>query len=163
MTLIWKQDIRAEDLNPLANLVAGAGVFTAEEITVAAELAEARLLQGDASGYQFILAFADGLLAGYSCFGRIPLTEASYDLYWIVVGAACRNQGVATALLARTENRIHESGGRHLYAETSSRDIYTPAQSFYLANGFAQMAHFPDFYREGDGKLVYGKKLARIE
>lgn len=155
----WRTDITGADITAIHELVAKTGVFSPEEIDVAAELAEARVTHGDASGYHFILAYEDEMLAGYTCFGRIPLTDERYDLYWIVVDPARHNRGVATALLTRTEDAIRQLGGHHLYAETSSRDAYAAAQTFYLANSFGKLAHLPDFYKDGDGKIIYGKKI----
>ena len=49
-----------------------------------------------------------------------------------------------------------EGGSRH-YAETSSTDKYAPTRQFYERAGFKEVARIADFYRPGDGKVVYEK------
>ena len=44
-------------------------------------------------------------------------------------------------------------------AETSSTERYAPTRTFYLRSGFREVANIADFYRAGDGKVVYEKRL----
>src|SRR3546814_19573266 len=39
--------------------------------------------RGRASGYEFVLLEEDGALVGYACYGLIPGSTTSHDLYWI--------------------------------------------------------------------------------
>ena len=98
------------DVVAVRALVAATGFFSPEEIAVAAELVEEGLAEGPASGYEFRFADEPGRLAGYSCFGRIPLTAASYDLYWIVVAPSTQRRGVGRRLLAATEAAVAALG-----------------------------------------------------
>jgi len=43
-------------------------------------------------------------------------------------------------LMAETEQLIYQSGGRQIYAETSSRDQYQPTHEFYETCGYHQEA-----------------------
>jgi len=157
--ITYRNVVLQDDVEAIHVLVAGSGVFSAEEIDVAVELAEDALSHKETSGYHFILAEVAGRLMGYSCFGRIPLTQERYDLYWIVVDGNAQQQGVASGILRKTETAIKEVGGKIVYAETSSRIIYAPAQSFYVKRGFKELARLKDFYSNGDDKLIYGKNL----
>ena len=150
---------RPDDLDAVRSLVAATGFFSPEEISVAAELVEERLARGAASGYEFRFADAAGALAGYSCFGLIPLTRASYDLYWVVVAPAAQRGGLGRRLLAATEAAVLRLGGERLYAETSSRPLYDPTRAFYRGCGYREAACFEDFYALGDGKVVFEKRL----
>ena len=149
-----------QDSERIRRLVQSTGFFSEAEVAIAVELVDERLGKGPASGYHFLLAETRGTLAGYTCYGPVPGTEGSFDLYWIAVDAAFRQRGIGRRLLQRTEDAIRRMGGFQLYAETSSRDQYQPTRTFYLAAGFEQAAFLQDFYRPGDGKLVYAKKLA---
>ena len=155
----FRPEPRAGDVEAVRALVAATGFFSEEEIAVAAELVEERLARGPASGYEFRLADAAGGLAGYSCFGRIALTQASYDLYWIVVAPATQRTGLGRRLLQATEAAVTALGGRRLYAETSSRALYAPTRGFYRGCGYREAACFADFYAPGDGKVVFEKQL----
>ena len=147
------------DPDRIRALVRSTGFFTAEEVAIAGDLATEALAAGDAAGYAF--RFADGAagLDGYSCFGRIPGTDWSFDLYWIVVAPGRQGQGLGRALLAATEAAVRGDGGGRLYVDTSSRPQYAPTREFYLACGYAVAAELPDFYRPGDGKVIFVKAL----
>ena len=82
-----------------------------------------------------------------------------WDLYWIVVEPDARGRGVARALQAEMEGRIKAAGGRLLLAETSSTPPYEAAHRFYRRQGYELLERIPDFYRPGDDRLTFGKKL----
>ena len=98
-------------------------------------------------------------LLGYACYGLIPLTANSYDLYWIAVGPEYQGHGIGKILLETTEKRIRKSGGKRVYVDTSSRRQYRPTRRFYASCGYKKAADLPDFYRDGDGKIVFVKGL----
>jgi len=158
-TLIYRQKIEPSDLGAILNLVQGSGFFSAAEVELACELAADRLDRGEQSSYQFLFAEDDGRVIGYTCYGLIPATVASYDLYWIAVSEAIRGRGLGKALLEKTEELIRRDGGKHIYAETSSRAQYAPTQSFYERCGYAPEAFLRDFYSPGDSKIIYSKVL----
>jgi ribosomal protein S18 acetylase RimI-like enzyme len=159
-TLTFRDEPRAEDLHPLRGMVAATGFFSAAELAVALELVEDRLTKGVASDYRFVLAASGGELVGYTCFGPVAATVASWDLYWIVVDPAAQGRGWGRALLAESERRMALGGGHRVYVETSSRAQYAPTRAFYERCGYRQEALLADFYAPGDGKVIFVKELA---
>lgn len=155
----YRRLLRPQDRREIRRLVEATGFFSAEEVEIALELAQEALKRGDASGYHFLLAEEEGRLLGYACFGPIPGSLHSYDLYWIVVDPQRQKKGLGKRLLKAAEGIIIGQGGRRLYAETSSRAQYEPTRSFYRACGFCQEAFLADFYAPGDGKVIFGKTL----
>jgi acetoin utilization deacetylase AcuC-like enzyme/ribosomal protein S18 acetylase RimI-like enzyme len=156
----WREDPRPSDREGVRALVAAAGVFSTEEATIAADLVEERLARGTDSGYWFCFAERGDRLVGYSCYGPIPGTEARFDLYWVAVSPEHRRGGLGRELLRRTEEEIKARGGRRLYIDSSTSERYEPARRFYQACGFHKVAVLPDFFRDGDGKIIYTKTLA---
>jgi ribosomal protein S18 acetylase RimI-like enzyme len=154
-----RRSLTQGDPAAIVSLVNATGFFSTEERQIAGELAGAALASGPSSGYEFLLADAPGGLAGYSCFGRIPGTEASYDLYWIVVAPSLQGQGLGRQLLRESEAVVRQLGGTRLYADTSARPQYLATRRFYAACGYAVVAELPDFYRPGDGKVVFARVL----
>jgi D-alanine-D-alanine ligase len=138
-------------------LVRATGVFSPAEVTIARELVEERLSRGAASGYEFLFVDDEDGLLGYACWGPIPCTERSYDLYWIAVRPERQGGGVGRRILALAEEEIARSGGARIYVETSTRAAYDPTRAFYERCGYARAATFDDFYAQGDGKAVYLK------
>lgn len=150
--------VKKTDADQIRSLVKGTGVFNEEEIDIAGELAEEALEQGEEkSGYSFIFREQEGAVIGYTCYGRIPFTEESYDLYWIAVDKTHQKAGLAREVLILTEQAVAKLGGKQLYAETSGTDHYVAARSFYLKNGFEEVARLKNFYKPGDDKVIFCK------
>lgn len=155
-----RETVRAADAAAVATLVASTGFFNADEQAIAVELVEETLARGDASGYRFLFAdAADGSLAGYACFGAIPATAASFDLYWIAVSPLAQRRGLGTELLREAEAVIRRLGGTRVYIDTSGRAQYAPTRAFYASAGYSVAAEFEDFYAPGDAKIVFCKPL----
>jgi len=157
--LAFRDEVTARDTETVREMARATGFFSAEEVAVAAELVEARLTQGEASGYAFCFVERDGRVLGYVCFGGVPLTRSSYDLYWIVVCRDVQRLGIGRLLLGRAESTVAALGGTALYIETSSRPQHAPTRAFYQAAGYREIAVFKDFYGPGDSKIVYEKRL----
>ena len=157
--LTFRHDIRPEDRENVRRLVDSTGVFSPVEIDVAVELVDERLKSGLESGYFFVFAEHEGRAVGYTCYGQIPLTAASFDLYWIAVDKAMHGLKIGRALLEKTEELIRQAGGRKVYIETSNRHHYAPTRGFYLRCGYCQAALLEDFYAPGDDKVIYVNDL----
>ena len=99
------------------------------------------------------------MVIGYTCYGLVPATVSSYDIYWIVVANDLQGQGLGKRLMAETEKIILQSGGKQVYAETSSREQYKPTHKFYESCGFQKEAFLKNFYADNDGKIIYSKVL----
>ncbi|MDP2322762.1 MAG: GNAT family N-acetyltransferase [Gammaproteobacteria bacterium] len=157
--MTFRTCVQKTDPAGIEALVHETGFFSADEIAIARELADDGLCQGPASHYRFILADRDQELAGYACFGPVPCTRSSWDLYWIAVAAATQGQKLGQHLLQRVESAVLAAGGTRIYADTSSRERYVPTRRFYGRCGYLIAAEFPDFYASGDDKIVFLKVL----
>ena len=151
--------VEVGDSSAIREIVSSTLFFNAEEIEVAVELVEERLKKGEASGYYFIFADVEGKTVGYSCYGPIPGTLSSFDLYWIAVHADYRGTGLGSRLLEASEAAINEMGGQRIYVETSSRAQYEPTRGFYLSHHYKLEATLVDFYAPGDSKLIFVKVI----
>ena len=159
-SISFREDVRASDCKDIRRIVSSSGFFSRGEIETAVELVEERLTRGDASGYHFLIAEWSGRMVGYTCFGPIPCTQASYDLYWIAVDDGCRGRGLGKAILKRTEDLIAGRGGLRIFVETSSRDQYEPTRAFYRNCGYREEARLEEFYAPGDDKVIFVKSLS---
>jgi len=86
----FRYEVRPEDRGVVRSLVESTGVFSPIEVDVAIELVDDRLEIGAQCDYKFVFAELEGSTVGYTCYGPISLTAASYDLYWIAVDKACQ-------------------------------------------------------------------------
>ena len=157
--VVFRDEVVPGDGERVRRLVDITGFFHPEEVAVAEELVEERLAKGDDSGYHFIMAEHYGRLAGYACFGPIPCTDFSYDLYWIAVHPDFQGRGLGRRLLGEAERRIKAAGGRRIYVDTSQRVQYASTRAFYESRGYRLETVLKDFYAVGDGKAIYCKSL----
>jgi GNAT superfamily N-acetyltransferase len=95
----------------------------------------------------------------YACFGRTPMTDATFDLYWMITDAGRRGQGLGGRLLAALEAHLAGQGGRTLRIETSSLEGQGGARRFYERAGYALVGLIRDFYRPGDDLVTLAKRL----
>ncbi len=135
--------------------------FRTAEVQIALELIDIVLTQPSQEDYILrCLETNPREVVGFVCFGQAPLTDAVYDLYWIVVHPTSWNQGVGTCLLQHAEKELKRRRGRLLLIETSSLPGYRNPRAFYRKHGYRQRARIQDYYALGDHKLVFGKSFS---
>jgi len=96
---------------------------------------------------------------GYVSFGPTPLTESTYDLYWIAVDKSKHRGGVGKRLLKFTEEEIARRGGQMLLIETSSQETYGGTIQFYERTGYELVGKIKEYYKPGDDKLIFAKRV----
>ncbi len=134
--------------------------FTPEEILVAEEVIDSYLSDPVGSGYLVFASLAKGSVTGYICYGPTPLTQGTWDIYWMAVRTGVRGHGIGSALLRFAEDEIARKGGRLALVETSSKESYQKTRSFYYALGYSLACKVPDFYAPGDDKLILQKRIS---
>ena len=157
--LIIRSQVTHTDPAAVEQIVVSSGFFRPDEVPVAVELVATGLEIGRENEYDYIFIDADGRTVAYACFGLIPCTLYSYDLYWIATHEDYRGQGLGKVLLREVEKSVMAAGGKSIYIETSCLPKYEPTRAFYLKNGYMEKARFEDFYNDGDDKVVYSKRL----
>jgi GNAT superfamily N-acetyltransferase len=157
--LIWRDEVGSGDAEIVRGLCESSGFFSAEEIDIAAELVEERLTKGLASGYHFLFAQFGESVHAYACYGPIPGTESSWDLYWMAVEEEKRGRGLGRKVQAEVERRIALLGGGRIYIWTSSRDQYHSTRMFHERIGFTPEATLRDYYKPGEHLVIYVKPL----
>jgi len=155
----FREIVTPGDRDEFEAILRGTGFFSDAEVGIALELVDEFIAQGTKSGYHFLVHEPSTELLGFSCYGPIPGTASSYDLYWIAVHRQHQRKGLGNVILVETEARIRALGGTRVYAETSGRDLYHPTRSFYDGNGYTLEARLKNYYGPGDDQVIYGKVL----
>jgi ribosomal protein S18 acetylase RimI-like enzyme len=157
----------AADRSGVFRILENAGNFTPEEVATALELIDEWLELGEHSGYLTYVLESQGEegseVLGYVSFGPTPLTESTYDLYWIAVDKSKHRGGVGKKLMKFTEEEIARRGGRLLLIETSSQETYGGTIQFYERTGYELVGKIKEYYKPGDDKLIFVKRLAMPE
>ena len=136
--------------------------FNEDEIKVAMELVDIHI--NDANQMDYIIhVYEDDEtknVSGYICYGKRPLTESTYDLYWIAVDANIHGKGIGSSLVRFMENDLKKNyNGRLVLIETSGKPSYENERKFYTKNGYDVQTTIKDFYRQGDDLVVFRKYI----
>lgn len=154
------REVLARDRAAIVAVINSAGNLTDAEQACATGLLDIYLGDAGQQDYRFIAAIdGDDGLAGYACYGPRPLTDGTFDLYWIVVGRPRQRGGAGRLLVSGVEERLAGLNGRIIIAETSGLPQYESTRGFYLACGFIEEARIREFYKPGDDLIVYIKRL----
>lgn len=146
------------DREAVLDLLTNRGTFTSDEIAVAMELVDASL--AGSRDYRVLVCDDGGnSLAGYVCYGPTPMTDGTFDLYWIASCATRRGKGVGTHLVRAMEAELLEAGARLVRIETSQLEGYDAARSFYARLGYREVGRIHDFYRLGDDLVTLARRL----
>lgn len=148
------------DREALLKFIERTGNLTGTEKDCAVELLDIYLGDSRQTDYSFITAIGpEGGPAGYACYGKRPLTLATYDLYWILVDPDRRRSGIGRLLLKEVEGLLRDGGAKIIVAETSGLPAYEAARRLYMESGYSEEARIRDFYKPGDDVLFYTKRL----
>ena len=86
-------------------------------------------------------------------------TDGTYNLLAIGVSQDIQRKGIASQMMNYIEQQLKQKDGRILIVETSSDDAQIGARQFYNKIGYTQVAVIKDFWKDGEDKIVFWKKL----
>ena len=134
--------IEKKDREPLAALIRRIETFSPEEVECAIELVDLALTPNN-KDYTILVADRDGALVGYVCYGPTPMTEGTYDLYWIASDPTVRGQGIGASLIAGMEGDLRRRNARVIRVETSATEAYGPTRGFYASMKYTRGGAVP--------------------
>ena len=119
-------------------------------------------LSGDLSN--FFVVEAQGAVAGFTGYSRIPDAPTSAWLSWTYVEENFRRQGVGAFMLEQLRFSLAKTKVERLFISTSDYeedgvDIYAEARRFYQRHGAQQELVIPDFYALGEARFIYRLSL----
>lgn len=133
--------------------------FLPSEVSCALELVDLALDKPEQPDYRVLVADQGGTLVGYICYGPTPMTDGTFDLYWVASSNEARGTGVGRALVLAMEEQLRQEKARMIRVETSSLSEYGPARQFYARLDYSVTAEIPDFYRPGDALVTLTKRV----
>jgi ribosomal protein S18 acetylase RimI-like enzyme len=150
------RELEHNDVEPLRRILQATNVFREEEIEVAVELMEGTL--GKTEDYiQRAIVDDANIVQGYYCVGPTPMTQSTFDLYWIAVNPDYHGKGIGYQLLSDCERTVCTMNGKLIVVETSSLPKYAATRKFYLRNNYVEAARIRDYYGPGDDLMIYTK------
>lgn len=157
-----KPDIRAmlkKDRGAVMRILRKTPEFSELDVAVAREVIDSYLLSPRDSGYFTFVAEYEKAVVGFVSFGSTPLTQGTWDIYWIAVTPEMKGRGIGTALLDFAEDKIKASSGYLILIETSGTEKYTDTRRFYLSRGYREAYRVRDFYTPGDNIVTLEKRF----
>ena len=150
----------SKDRTKLRAVLVETDAFSPEEIDVAMELIDIVLTDENQGDYKIQCAVDDrDQPVGYICYGPVPMTQGTFDLYWVAVDPSFQGRGAGSKLLMFLEEAVKETEGRMILADTSSIPQYENTRKFYLQKGFREVARVPDYYSPGNDRITYCKRI----
>ena len=87
------------------------------------------------------------------------LTEGTFNLIAIGVKEDLQSKGIGSKMIHFLEDLLRTKGSRILIVETSGGDDFIATRHFYEKLGYTKEAEIRDFWKEGESKVIYWKKL----
>lgn len=87
------------------------------------------------------------------------LTDGTYNLLAIAVMKDLQGNGIGKKMMDYIEEQLRKLQKRILIVETSSEDEYALTREFYLKVGYSIAATIKDFWKDGDDKIIFYKRL----
>ncbi|MGA9397294.1 MAG: GNAT family N-acetyltransferase [Anaerolineaceae bacterium] len=154
------RELQRKDRDVLEIMLSEIPSFDEEDQAIALELIDIALNDPEQKDYLLSLAVDENdRPLGYACYGPTPLTDGTFDLYWIAVDHNLTSKGIGTLLLKAVEDDIRKRHGRMLIIETSSSQEYDKTRQFYLKNNYPLVETIKDFYRTGEDRVTFIKRF----
>ena len=156
MNQINIRPIKLEDIPDLKDIIQTSGLFPAE------------LLDDMTSDYFnnpgettdiWLTLTVDGKSIGIAYCAPERLTEGTYNLYLIAIHSTQQGKGLGKQFLQYIESLLEVKGNRKLLVETSGMPEFHLTRKFYDQCNYQREAVIKDFYREGDDKIIFSKRL----
>jgi len=100
-----------------------------------------------------------GRIIGVSSYVENEQQTGGYYWDYIAVHKNCRNQRLASMFVGEMMEYLKGEGARYLMTYTCSLDHYSSIRHLFNRIGFREIGRIPDYYFDGEDRLVYYLKL----
>ena len=152
---------RPDDTPTLVAMADATGLFKPLEIEALQEVLDDYFATNQHDGHLSITMEDDGVLRGFAYYAPAPMTDRTWQLWWIVVRKDQQGRGLGAKLMEFVEADLRDRRrARVLFIETGSLPYYERTRQFYRKLGYEQHAQLADFYAAGDSMVVFRKSFA---
>ena len=147
------------DTPELLAITAGTGLFNPLEIETLDTVLSDYHDEAAAQGHHCSTYEQDGKIIGFTYFAPAPMTDRTWDLWWIVVSKQIQARGIGGELLRHAEDGARAEKGRLMEVPTSGLASYDLTRRFYIKYGYEVAAVLKDHYADGHDMVIYRKRL----
>ena len=149
------------ETDALVAITAATEMFKPIEVVALREVLDDFYSTNHVHDHHAIVWEENGEILGFAYYAPAPMTEGTWQLYWIAVRKDHQGRGIGTELLRYVEDDIRVNRrGRLLFIETGSLPHYELTRAFYRKHSYEQHALLKDFYADGDSMVVFRKVLS---
>lgn len=146
---------QVSDIPDLAEVVDQTGLFPPELLTEMLAV----FLAGDPDEL-WLTARQGPRVIGFVYARLEQLTDRTWNTLAIAIHPDRQRRGLGRTLMQHLEATLRERGQRLLIVETSGTEAFAATRTFYAALGYLSNTRVPDFWAEGDDKVICHKRLA---
>ena len=88
-----------------------------------------------------------------------PMTHSTWNVLMLMVNDQHQGSGIGHSLMDAIENKLTTLSASLMLVETSGLDDFESARKFYKSCGYTEQARIPDFYEQGEDKVIFTKSL----
>lgn len=153
--------VRPDERARLLDVAVSTGLFRAEEAEGLLGVVLDGLAAGELpAGHGAVAVDGAGGAAGWAYYAPDPYAADVWNLWWIGVDPAAHGTGLGRILLEHAEAAAAAGGGRVLVIETSDQAPMARARAFYARAGYGERGRIPDFYADGEAKVIFSRRVA---
>lgn len=159
------ESVQPAQRTELLDLAVETGLFTPEDAEgllggILSALASGELPEGHTAVACRLVS--DGPIVGWSYFAPDPYADRVWNLWWIGVLPEHQGSGVGDVLLGHVQQAALAAGARILIIETSDLEPMARARRFYAKAGYSERGRIPDFYSDGEAKVIFSRRLDSV-
>jgi ribosomal protein S18 acetylase RimI-like enzyme len=151
--------ITPADTPAIVSLSGSSGLFKPDELDAIHGMLDEYHATNAANGHRMIVCDDGGILVGVAYFAPRVFTDRVWELLMIAVDAPRQRQGIGSRMLRAVEEAVRAANGRLLLIETSDNAGFERTRLFYLKHGYIEVARIPDYFKDGDGKASFIKRV----
>ncbi len=149
------RNVIAADIDALKKILDTSGLFPSEYL----EDMISEYLSNQGSEEIWFTYLQDEQPVGFGYCVPEKLTDGTYNLLAIAVDKTLQHKGIGSKMVSYLEDELKRQQKRILLIDTSSSEEFVLTRSFYLKLGYTNVATIKDFWKEGEDKIVFYKKL----
>lgn len=147
--------VTSSDVVAIKNIVDSSGIFPSEYLD---DMISDYLSNPESEEIWFVYV-EDEKPIGFGYCVPEKLTDGTYNLLAIAVDKTFQGSGIGRKMMEYIEEELRKQGKRILLVDTSSSEDFALTRSFYLKAGYTNAATIKDFWKDGEDKVTFYKRL----
>jgi len=154
--MIKIRKVIAKDLTDIKNVLDSSELFPSDYLD---DMIADYFTNPNTEDIWFVAIDEKGISIGFGYCIPEKLTEGTYNLLAIAVNKELQSKGIGHQMMLFIEQLLKDQKGRILIVETSSDNHYASTRNFYLKQNYQVVATIKDFWKDGEDKVIFWKKL----